>query len=106
MPFLKDRMPATRYPLLMHVIEPSGNTAWSGIHTRASTRVLHSSSSPIRICRTNQALATTFWSPVVLNDIGQCHSCRVREARVRCPFDERKGQNRSRHRPTATMDHH
>ena len=30
----------------------------------------------------------------------------MREARVRCPCDEREGQNRSRHRPTANMDHH
>ena len=108
MPFLTDRM----LPSPVSVVDACIRTfresrLFRHTYTQASTRVLHSNrTSPIRIRRTNQALATTFWSPAILNDMGHHPSCRVREARVRCPFDEREGQNRSRHRPTVTMDHH
>ena len=92
---------SARYQLLMHVLEPSRNPACSGVHIiQASTRLLHlNCTSPIRIRRTNQALAPTFWSPFIRDDIGHCPSCRTREAHTRCPFYERERQNRCGHPP-------
>ena len=90
-----------RYLLLMHVFEPSGNPACSGIHIRKHPPESCTRTEPRQYVSVgpNQALATTFWSPVILNDIGHCPSCRVREARIRCPFDERKVPGIARRQP-------
>ena len=90
-----------RYLLLMHVFEPSGNPACSGIHIRKHPPESCTRTEPHQYVSVgpNQALATTFWSPVILNDIGHCPSCRVREAHTRCPFYERERQNRCSHPP-------
>lgn len=92
----------------MHVIEPSENPACCGIHIRAR---IHQSPAlelaPRQYARgTNQALAPTFWSPFIRNDIGialhaECakpvsgaHSMNVKDKTVAAT------------RLTATMNHH
>lgn len=85
----------------MHVFDPSGNPACSGIHIRKHPSESCTRTAPRQYISVgpNQALATTFWSPVILNDIGHCPSCRTREAHTRCPFYERERQNRCGHPP-------
>ena len=108
MPYLTDRVrlsPVSVVDACTRTVQES--RLFRRTYTQASTRLLHlNCASPIRIRRTNLALAPTFWSPFIQDDIGHCPSCRTREAHTRCPFYERERQNRCSHPLTATMNHH
>lgn len=101
MPYLTDRVrlsPASVVDACTRTVQES--RLFRRTYTQASTRLLRlNCASPIRIRRTNQALAPIFWSPFIRDDIGHCPSCRTREAHTRCPFYERERQNRCGHPP-------
>lgn len=109
MPYLTDRVrlsPVSVVDACTRTVQES--RLFRRTYTQASTRLLHlNCTSPISIRRANQALAPTFWSPFIRDDIGHCPSCRTREAHTRCPFYMNvKDKTVAATRPTATMNHH
>ena len=108
MPYLTDRVrlsPASVVDACTRTVQES--RLFRRTYTQASTRLLHlNCTSPIRIRRTNQALAPTFWSPFIRNDIGiALHAERAKPVPVALSMNV-KDKTVAATRLTATMHHH
>lgn len=108
MPYLTDRVrlsPVSVVDACTRTVQES--RLFRRTYTQASTRLLHlNCTSPIRIRRTNQALAPTFWSPFIRNDIGiALHAERAKPVPVALSMNV-KDKTVAATRLTATMHHH
>ena len=108
MPYLTDRVrlsPVSVVDACTRTVQES--RLFRRTYTQASTRLLHlNCTSPIRIRRTNQALAPTFWSPFIRNDIGiALHAERAKPVPVALSMNVKDKIVAATHL-TATMNHH